>query len=220
MSRTKKVASVAFVGAAAAAATGATAGPAFAAPSDWTVTPAGSYAAVNVTPAILNANGISLTCPVGTATAAGSLNSTATGTPAQLGTISSAVFGTSSQPCSLFGFGTVATLKKATQLSGSSYNDPVTQGRIGNGAQNAISASINGVNGFQCHMEIRGSSLPGSYNNDTGVLTVNPGHAPNLVIASIPNPSTSCLGLFSAGMPAWFAAEYEVSTHPTVTHEQ
>jgi hypothetical protein len=220
MSRTKKVASVAFVGAAAVAATGATAGPAFAAPSDWTVTPDGPYTAVNVTPAILNANGISLTCPVGTATASGSLVSTATGVPAQIGTIATAEFGTADSPCSLFGFGTVATLKKATQLSGSSFTDPVTQGRVGNGTTSAISASINGVGGFQCHMEIRGATLPGSYDNGAGVLNVNSGHAPNLTIASIPNPATSCLGLFSAGMPAWFAAEYEVSTHPTVTHEQ
>jgi hypothetical protein len=217
MSKTKKVASLAFTGAAAVAATGATAGPAFADGATWHITPGGAYTASNGSPAILNANGISLTCPVGTATASGSLSGDGrTGTPVKLGTIATADFGTSAQPCSLFGFGTVAHLHKATQLSATGYADPVTQGRIGNTTANAISASVEGVNGFACHMEVRGATLPASFNNTSHSLTINPGHLPNLTITNI-TPSKSCLGLFSAGEPAWFAAKYNTNPQQTIT---
>jgi hypothetical protein len=218
MSKTKKVASVAFAGAAAVAATGAAAGPAFAAPGDWTVMPAGQFTAFNNTSLIFSANGLLLACPSVNPVPA-SLVGTAAGTPAQLGTIGSVQFGTSNSPCQMF-FSAVLHLKKAAQLSASSYTDPITRGRIGNGSTSAISASINGVNGWTCHMEIRGTSLPWSYNNDTGFLNVNPGRVETLTITSIPDPSTSCVGLFRVGMPAWFANQFSVSPKQTITHDE
>jgi hypothetical protein len=221
MSKAKKVASIAFTGAAAAVATGAGmgvgAGPAFASGGTWHITPGGHYTATNVSPAILNANGISLTCPVNAATASGSLSGDGrTGPTVQLGTITNAQFGTAASPCSLLGFGVVARLHKATTLSATGYASGVTTGQIGNGATSAISASVSGVNGFACHMEIRGASLPGSFNNASHDLTINRGHASQLTITSIA-PSQSCLGLFGANEPAWFAAKYNTSPQQTIT---
>jgi hypothetical protein len=209
MSKAKKVASIAFTGAAAAVATTVNAAPALAA-GNWTVAPGGPYTATNVTPAILNANGISLTCSVGAASASGSLPPSATGTPTQLGTIAKADFGKNGGVCSLVGFGLTvsANLTSTAQLWGNAYDSGtgVTQGSIRN-----ISASINGTNGFACHMKVTGQ-LPGSYRNESNRLVVNPGQSLGLTVQSV----TGCIGV-QAGDPAWFSANYSVTPAQTIT---
>lgn len=210
MSKRRKVASIAFTGAAAAAATGMGATHAMAA-SGWTITPGnGPFTGVNNSPATLSAAGIPLTCAVGTATAAGSVSGDGApaGVPTQLATINSATFGTSASPCSVFGQGVTAKLTHNVGVIAGAATDStgVTAGHLGN----TISASINGVNGFACHMTVTGTSVPGAFHNASNALAIGPGG--DLTITTV----SGCLGLFTSGEPAGFTAKYTTSPALTV----
>jgi hypothetical protein len=212
MSKRKKIASVAFTGAAAVTAIGMGVPRAMAASGTWKITNggnpyAGHVSGVNTTSATLDANGTVLTCHPGTAQASGSVPAASPAGPA-LGTISKATFAS----CSASGiFDFTAAINKPVTLSGSTYSAGVTKGKIAGG----ISATLNGVNGTTCHATIKGTSLSASYNNATHALTVNPGAHSALSIASV--SAGHCSGLLTTGEPAAFTATYQFNPPLSVT---
>ncbi|WP_395110507.1 hypothetical protein [Actinomadura sp. SCN-SB] len=216
MSKRKKVASVMFTGTAATALVGAGIQPAAAAQSDWTITPGGSgITGHNTTDAVLTVSTgtgpISLVCPASTVDATATLNNTNGAPPVQLGTIDTATFGTSSNPCSLFGLGVVATLDNAIPLNATAFpSGGVTQGSLGPN----INATITGTN-FSCNMHVTGTTIAGNYNNGTGVLAVNPAGSRTLHIDEV----SGCLGLFQVSNNAGFQADFTVDPKQTISHE-
>lgn len=217
MSKRKKVASVAFTGTAAAAAIGMGVPSAMAASGTWTIANggagyAGPVSGVNSTPATLNAHGTAITCAKSTAVAAGSVpSSTVTGTPAKLGTISSAGFGIG-PACSFEGlFHFTAALNKPVSLIASTSAGGVVQGKIAGG----ISATLTGVSGTVCSATVTGPSLSASYDNATHALTINKSHTSGLKITNI-GPQ-GCEGLLTTGESAAFTATYAFSPPLTVT---
>jgi hypothetical protein len=210
--RKRKVASILFTGAAAAAGTGLNAPAAFAASHTWTITPGGAYTAnlATGTTAVLsdvNTAG-KLTCSAGGA--AGSLKTTVTASgPTQVGTISKATFGTSAKPCvGPAGLTFTASLKSA-QLWGSTFTSStgVTKGSIRN-----VSAHITSVGGI-CTATVTGTApLPMSYNNGTGVMTIDASHKAALTVKSANN----CFGAINSGDQAWFSAQYAVTPQQTI----
>lgn len=219
MSKRKKIASIAFTGAAAAAVVGMQVGTAAAATS-WKINePNGTaFTGTNTAPATLDAGGINLVCPDGTAKAAGSTSGNGkTTVPAQLATIKTATFGTTAAPCSLLGFGVTASLNKSIGLTGTAATTAagVTAGKMGAGSvtKNAISATVKGVNGFNCTMVVSGTSIPGSFHNTGNALSVNPKSAATLKIKSV----TGCSSLFATGETAFFKAKYATSPKLTIS---
>lgn len=211
--RKRKVASILFTGAAAAAGTGMNAPAAFAASHTWTITPGGAYTADlgAGTTAVLSdvTTAGKLTCSAGTA--AGSLKGTVTASgPTQVGTISKATFGSTTKPCTgPAGLTFTASLKSA-QLWGSTFtaSTGITKGSIRN-----VTAQITSVGGI-CHATVTGASpLPMSYNNATGVMTVDASHQAALTVKS----ATSCFGAINSGDQAWFSAQYAVTPMQTIT---
>jgi hypothetical protein len=203
----KKVASIAFTGAAAAVAAGFNAVPAFASGATWKVSPNGAYSALNQSgAATLTAGAVTLTCPTSTAFASGSLVASAAGSTAQVGTVN-ATFGASGVPCT---FGTIqfsAHLVHPAQLWASAYHSGVTQGAI-----KSISASINGLN-LTCHAKVTGSSIPATFDNATHALTVNQAGTKTLTVGSV----TGCLGALQNGQSAGFTAKYNILSPSGVT---
>jgi hypothetical protein len=213
----KKVASVAFTGATAAAAMGVNAAPAYAA-SHWTITPGGAFTAVNApgTATLLGvqispSTSLVLQCPVAAAT--GDLTGTSqSGTPVALGAINTATFGTVQSPCSVSGLQFVAAIDSPVTLTGVSETSGVTTGAI-NGNP-TINATITGVNGFDCVAKVSGTTVPGQFVNADNALALNAGQDATLQIKS----AVSCLGILQPGQPAWFAATYNPDPPQTVDH--
>lgn len=219
MSKGKKIASVAFTGVAAVTAVGLHAGTALAASGTWNITNggAGYTGAVsgvnNNSAATLTANGTTLTCPEKTATASGSVPaSTVTTTPATLGSISAASFGTTAKPCTLGGLvNFTAALNKPVSLVGSTYKSGVTTGKLAG----TISATLTGVDGTPCSATITGTSIPATYTNATHTLTVNPGNVSTLAITHV--SAGRCDDLLASGEKAAFHANYNFTPPLSVT---
>lgn len=213
MNRRRKITSSIFTGVAAVGAVGLGTGVAHAASGKWTVTPGGAYQAENETSASLIANGTHLTCGPSTAFASGSLHN-ASGNSPVVGSIANATFGTSSRPCTLAGLvNFTAKLKNPPaplNIKAKSYNATtgVTTGVISGN----ISASLTGV-GSNCHAIVTGTSIPGSFNNTTHALTINPGGASTLTIHSV----SGCNGLIQNSEKAGFKATYITSPQQTIT---
>lgn len=211
MSKGKKVASVAFTGAAAATMVGLNVAPAFATGGTWTITPHGHFtsASNSKTKATLHAGAVTLTCNSKTAFASGSLVGTATGAPVQLGTISKATFGsTASTRCTLAGtLKFSAKLNHAAKLFGSTYTAPTTKGQL-----RSISATITGHSGFACTAKVAGK-LPGSFNNTTHLLKIDASNKSSLTITAV----TGCAGQLKVGQKAFFNATYNTGTLHNVT---
>ncbi len=211
MSNSKKIASIAFTGAAAATMVGLNVAPAFATGGTWTITPHGNFksASNSTTKATLHAGTATLTCNSKTAFASGNLVSKVTGTPAQLGTISKATFGsTTSTRCTLAGtLKFNAKLNHAAKLFGSTYASGVTKGQL-----RSISASIHGDSGFACAATVKGK-LPGSFNNTTHLLTIDKSKKSSLSITAV----TGCAGQLKVGQKAYFTATYNTGTLKNVT---
>lgn len=204
MSRRRKVASVAFTGAAALTAVGFTAGHAHAAGvSKVTVTPAGPYNAVHVGSPTLHdvQTRDTLTCT--SAKAKGSLTGDATGNT--VGTVTSAPF----TNCTLLTIPFKAVLNKTATLVATS---PTTASGITKGSLTGISATITGTGAVACHAVITGT-LPGKYNNNTDQLTIDSTNTAGLTVKS----ASGCAGGLVAGNSAYFNAVYSVSTSPTIT---
>lgn len=202
MSKVKKVASVAFTGAAAAAAVGITATPAAASHGHWVISPGGAYSAFNTTVATLQANGVTLTCAAGAASASGSLSGTSqTAHVAQLGTIARADFGLGGG-CTGFGVPTNAQLNQSATL----WATGPTVGGITQGEVRDIDATVR-IPLLGCVFTVSGT-LPGYYSNASSKLVVNPGSSP---VSGLHITDTNCSGLFPVNAPAWFQAEFTTS---------
>jgi hypothetical protein len=205
MSRRKKVASVAFTGAAALAAVGFTGGHAHAAGvTKVTVTPGGKYTAVNTGAApklVDKTTPNTLTCT--SAKAAGSLPGDLTGS--KVGTVTTATF----SKCKVLTFSFKAHLNKAATLFATS---PTTAAGITKGELKGISATISGEGLFgACRATVTGS-LSGSYSNKSGVLTIDKASNPTLTITK----ATGCGGVIRSNDKAFFQATYLVSaSNPT-----
>jgi hypothetical protein len=211
VSNSRKIASIAFTGAAAATMAGLNVAPAFATGGTWTVTPHGKFtsASNSKTKATLHAGTATLTCNSKTAFASGSLKSKSTVTPAHLGTISKATFGsTPATRCTLAGtLKFNASLNHPAQLYGSTYAAGVTKGQL-----RSISATIHGDSGFACTATIKGK-LPGSFNNTTHLLTIDASKKSSLSITAV----TGCAGQLKVGQKAYFNATYNTGTLKNVT---
>lgn len=210
--KTKKVASVAFTGAAAATMAGVYAGPALAAGGTWSVkngtTPyTGAYsgtATATGTKLVDTTHAVSLNCK--SAFASGSIPAATGPTSKPVGTVAAASF----FHCSVLGVAFKAHLNHATSLfvSGSTKSG-VTPGYIGNktSTTKAISATISG-SGNTCHATITGTNVPATYHNASHELIVNAGHAATLTIHS---PTAAC-PIIKNGDAAYFTANYKVNT--------
>jgi ribosomal protein S8E len=210
MSRRKKVASLAFTGAAAAAALGMQAGTAFAVAGTWKIsapkgTPYhgafdGKATGAGTTLVDSKHTSFPLTCT--SATATGSLpHSTVTGTTATttIGTIKTAAF----NHCSFDGVTFKAKLTKTGNLRATTYNKTtgITKGTI-----TAVTAALSG-SGNSCHATVTGT-VSASYVNGKHDLVVGKGHKATLTIH---NPTAGCL-ILGNGDHAYFTATYAVST--------
>jgi hypothetical protein len=232
MSNRKRIASIAFTGAAAAAGLGMHVGAAAAA-STWKTTPAsGTISGTNQNTATLQvttaAGPVPFKCKAAdasfSATLSGSGKTYTKGTLTPLGKIKKANFGhdATALSCSFDGLGITANLKTGTSanVSGSSYNSTTN---VAKGKITGISASVNNKAGAGwpasegCHLVVTGS-LPGSIKNASNRFVVDPGHTSGLNVTSVgTTKATSCLGLLKAGDKGWFAASYSTSPALTVT---
>jgi hypothetical protein len=207
--RKRKVASIAFTGAAVAATTGFNVPAAFAAGSTWTVTPGGPYTATATgTANLLDVNtSASLTCSA--ATAAGALK-TGSGQSNPIGTISQATFGSTGHFCTgPLGTKFTAALKAGPwDISAVSTKSGTTTGKLTH-----ISASITGQSGFGCKATVSGS-VPMSYQNATHALIIDTAHAATLTVKST---NGACLGAINSGDQAWFSGTYNLSPAQTIT---
>jgi hypothetical protein len=210
-----------FTGAVVAATAGAGATPAVAQTSNWTITPGGPITIYNITHLLMTVDtthfgAYSWYCNAGTVNATGSVVNTATGATPQLGTIINAAFGTSNQPCSFFfGLGVVATLDDPIGFHATGNpSGGVTPGRLGPN----INLTFKGVGGFACNMHVTGSSVPGSYDNGTGILTVNPTVSRTLHFDAVTGCSIGGIPWGEVGDAFGFQADFTVFPNQTISH--
>ncbi|MFI1014992.1 hypothetical protein [Streptomyces sp. NPDC020965] len=195
----KPLGRAALVAIGATAALGLAGGPASAAATTWTVTPASPTFSALSTNTVLDLNGIPLTCP--TATAGGTLFN-ATGNPGHVGNISSAAFGTAANPCDspVGPVSPVAITTPPWKLNGVSYA----------AATGTTTGFIGGVNAnltvLTCSFKVTGS-VHITYRNSTGILTVSSTAARQLTVS---NASPGCAGITANGDHPTFSAAYKV----------
>jgi hypothetical protein len=174
----KKVASIAFAGAAAAAAVGAAINPALAVDGTWYVRAAGAlfHGAVTgqnkgVMKIVDTTHKVTLTCKY--LRGSGSVqHSKITGTPAHLGTIKKV----STHSCSFLGNTFKAHLTKPASIFGSTYKDGITKGKV-----KGLHAEWSGVNVPGCRLSASGS-LSGSYHNATHELVTDVAAKPTMKV--------------------------------------
>jgi hypothetical protein len=203
----RRVASIAFTGAAVAAGAGFHVPAAFAASGAWTVTNAGPYTASAASTHLRDVTaGVTLNCRSGTAD--GSINKTAytqSGSASfSAGPITHGTFGGTANPCSSslgLGLKFDAVLSQGT-LNAKSYTSGVTHGQITD-----IKATINGLSGLTCTASFTGSQ-PYSYNNTTGALTVNGNSSHDSLTTGTVN---GCLGVIQKGDKNFFNGIYTVT---------
>lgn len=227
----KKIASIAFTGAAAAGVAGFAAAPALAGVNTWTITRGGvagngsvkghnsTVAQLSVKPIIGNA--VHLKCPISTARTVGSVsgNGKANTLPTQLGKITkSTTFGTSKSPCTLSGTNIKVTATEvnyplaivaSTHTSPRNLTTGVTKGFVGKGATSStksILAKVKGVPGTTCSMSVSGTKVSAELFNSVGVFAVNPGHHLTLHTKNV-----NCGGLIPNNASAAFFASYSTS---------
>jgi hypothetical protein len=204
--RKRRIASIAFTGAAVATGTGLHAPAALAAsPGTWTVTHGGKFTATGTA-----SFGGAVTLKCSTARLSGSISKTTftqTGsTPFQAGTITG-TFGSTNKPCtSPEGLVKVTGVLKKGALYAAAYKSGVTHGTI-----KSISATITGEN-VACSATIKGSQ-PYSYNND-GKLTVLGTSGDPLTTTAV----TGCLGVIKKSDKIFFDGVYTVAgTAPVIS---
>jgi hypothetical protein len=205
MRKGKKVASLAFTGAAAAAAMGMHATHALAASDTWHVQAPKGTAYNGAFAGKANSKGTSLVdtsapefpLKCTSATAAGTLDSTATGATAQIGTINSGNF----TACKFDGITFTAKLTSKANLVASGYNGTVTTGKITD-----VHAALTGNSG-KCTATVTGS-VSASYINSTHQLVVG---AHSKATLTIHNPTSGCLVLDNSD-PAYFKGTFTQTT--------
>ena len=202
----RKVSSVLLIGATALllGATTASADPIT--PGTWSVSPGGVInATAGVTVLTDVDTGTQLTCDTSTLTDA-SLVTSATGSPAQLGTLPAGSVGF--QNCSgPFGLTFDVTHVGEWALNGVTY-DPATG--VTTGTLSGIEANLSG---FACSATVTGT-VDGTFDNNTGVLTVLPN--PTLTVSFV-DEFDDCFGLIATGDHATFDGAYSVTPGQTIT---
>lgn len=211
--------------AAAATMIGLTTTAALAAPTSWTGSPGGSYtSSLHSTNAVLTVatglGNVSITCTA--ESDKGSINTTASGSPTVLGTITSTSF--TSCRDSFGDSGWTAAGSGTWSINGYHYNDghQTITGCSGTGVScgtiTGVTATATGkVFGVSCSIKVTGSvGLPSSstwvtYTNSTGVLSIP--NTSTLTVASV----TGCGGAVSVGNTGKFTGSFSVSPTQTIT---
>ncbi len=198
--------SIVATSAAATFALGLTAMSASAQQQEWIVDPGGDYTAESATTVLTNtANGVTLDCTDSDAT--GFLDGSASGSPAQLGTIDDISWGSCSGPLGLTF--EVIPQNLPWSINGESYADGVTTGYIG-----GVVASLSGPG---CEATVEGEA-PGTYDNATDTLAPHPieGSPHTLTVTSV-DSLANCFGLISTGDVVTFEGAYVVTPGQDVT---
>ncbi|WP_019811299.1 hypothetical protein [Saccharomonospora halophila] len=196
----RRITGIVATGAAAALTLGFTALSASAQQAEWTVDPGGDYTAASGTTVLTNtANGVTLDCA--SSEASGSLVGSASGTPAQIGTIDAISWTNCSGPLGLT-FEVIPENLEWT-INGESWSNGVTTGYIG-----GITANLTGTG---CDATVEGEA-PGTYDNATDTLAPSPdaGSGHELTVTEV-DPSANCFGFISEGDTVTFEAEYTVT---------
>lgn len=165
----------------------------------YTVTPGGAYVA-NATNPKMTVGSATLTCA--SSQAKGTLKSGSGLAGAKIGTITSLSFST----CSVAGIPFTVTTT-ATATTPFYINATGTTANHIDGNISGISATITGTG---CNATFAGTTN-GWYENTTKTLHVTGGGS----LAA--QPGASCLGLFTAGSPANFVANYVMTAQQTIT---
>jgi hypothetical protein len=206
MLSTKKVASLAFVGAATGAAVGVNMTPAFAA-SQWNIKNGtagyhGVVAGKNTGNTILKdtTHNVTLTCTK--ASVSGSVAQShvaATGSSTKVGVLKKANFST----CSFLGVTFKATLAKNAGIFGKTYASGVTHGNI-----NSISATVTGVNIPTCTFKVAGTNLPTVYKNASHRFIIDSTSVAALTLKSV---AAGCPTI-KTGDQAFFKGTFPIAT--------
>ncbi|MQA10064.1 MAG: hypothetical protein GEU98_16215 [Pseudonocardiaceae bacterium] len=195
----RRVASTLATGAAVAMAIGLSATSASAQQEQWTIDPGGDYTATSGETLLTNTrNDVQLVCT--SSEAAGMLETGASGTPAQLGSIDQVAFSNCSGPLGLtFEVGQVGSWS----INGESFADGVTTGYVG-----GVEANLTGPG---CQATVTGEA-DGTYDNASGTLALSPvadsGH--ELVVSSV-DPGNNCFGLIQQGDVVEYQGDYAIT---------
>lgn len=178
-------------------------------PGTWAVSPGGDFDGTAGVTTLTTDSGVQLTCDSSTVTN-GSLVTSATGSPAVLGTLpaGSVAFQSCNGPFGLsFGVSHVGTW----YLNGVTYDAAVASGKT-TGTITNIKANLTG---FDCSATVEGY-VNATYSNSTKQLDVLPGYT--LTITWV-DPNRDCFGLISTGDKASFDGTYTASpsTPQTIT---
>lgn len=202
----RRVLSMVAGSAAAALALGLTAMSASAAPQEWVIDPGGDYTGASGTTVLTNtANGVTLDCTG--SDASGTLVGSASGSPAQLGTIADISWDSCSGPLGLTF--EVVPQNLPWSINGESYADGVTTGYIG-----GVVANLTGPG---CDAIVEGEA-PGTYDNASDTLAPHPidGSAHALTVTSV-DSAANCFGLINEGDNVTFEGAYVVTPGQDVT---
>jgi hypothetical protein len=181
----RKVASVAFAGAAATAAVGVAINPALAAGGTWYIRAAGALFHGAVTgnnggniKIVDTTHAVTMTCKY-VRGSGGVQHSKVTGAPAHLGTVKKV----SIRSCSFLGNTFKARLTKSASIFGSTYKNGITKGKVKD-----LHAEWSGVNVTGCRLSASGS-LSGSYHDTSHELFTAVGAKPTMKIT---HATTAC----------------------------
>jgi hypothetical protein len=214
--RKRRIASVAFTGAATVAAAGLAAPHAFAANTIWHVSPNGHFKATPVSSTSLHdsTTGQTLTCPVSAASGGGTLlrSATQTGsTPVELGSLSMVNLG--NQCHSSFGRAFTVKPNKPVTFGAKSWTGPKSTG-VTHGTITGISATITGSLGCTAVVSniSHGAPMSFTYSNANGHFTADPNK--NAVLFVKETNSTCPI---RQGDKVYFHGVYDVSKAPQIS---
>lgn len=205
----KKVASIAFAGAAATAALGVAINPALAVEGTWYIRAAGAlfHGAVagenrgNVK-FVDTTHAITLTCKIDKGS--GSVqHSRVAGTPAHLGTIKEV----STRSCSYLGVTFKTHLTRPASIFGNSYKNGITKGKVKD-----LHGELSGVNVTGCHVSASGS-LSGSYHNATHELFTAVAAKPAMKVTH----TTAACPVVKSGDKVYVQGQFPVTTPKSLT---
>jgi hypothetical protein len=201
----KKVASIAFTGAAAAATVGYGFAPALAATDHWVVKNGtakyhGAVKGVNkgTTKLVDKTHAVTLTCKKASVSGSVPKSSVVAGTSTKLGPLKKANF----TSCSFLGVTFKAKLNKAAGIYAKTYAAGVTHGNI-----KSISAELSGVNITGCKAKVTGK-LPAVFKNASHTFTIDSKSVASLTIKST---TTACPEI-AKGDVAYFKGVFPVKT--------
>lgn len=210
LSTGRKVASIAFTGAAAAATVGYGLTPALAATPHWVVKngTAKYHGAVKGnnkgnTKLVDTTHAVTLTCKKASVSGSVPKSSVVATTSTKLGPLKKANF----TSCSFLGVTFKAKLNKAAGIFAHSYAGGVTHGHI-----KSISAEISGVNITGCKAKVTGT-LPAVFKNASHTFVVDSKAAASLTIKS----ATTACPVIKAGDKAYFQGTFPVTTPKALT---